>query len=330
MDLSCSLPPVDGTVEHIEYAESLGYRRVWVNDSPALYRDVWMTLALAAARTDSIGLGVAVTVPGLRHVLVTASAIATLEALAPRRVAVAVGTGFTARCALGQRPLPWSDVARYLVDLRALLSGEAIEVDGKLVQMRHHEGCIPPRPIDIPLLVAANGPIGLRVAREHGDGVVAMGEPRGGFAWSVFGTAGTVLDDGEDLDTPRVFDAVGAAIALAYHFTYEIQPEAVEALPGGSEWLATLKEVPSERRHLEVHEGHLIAPNERERPHLRPELAATTFTGCADDLRARLDDLRARGVTELLYTPMGPDIRRELAAMARVAGVSPTKAEPRP
>ena len=97
MDVSCNLTPGPDTVEHIRMAEALGYRRAWLNDSPALYRDVWMTLALAAERTERIGLGVSVVVPSLRHVVVTASAIATLEALAPGRSAVIVGTGFTGR-----------------------------------------------------------------------------------------------------------------------------------------------------------------------------------------------------------------------------------------
>jgi 5,10-methylenetetrahydromethanopterin reductase len=318
MELSCSLPPGCDTVEHVVLAESLGYRRAWLHDSPALYRDVWMTLAQAASRTQSIGLAVAVTVPGLRHVMVTSSAIATLEALAPGRVAVAVGTGFTGRLLFGQRPLRWPAVCEYVTTLRALLRGETVEIGGTLVQMRHLDGCVPARPIMTPILVAANGPKGLAAARAVGDGVLAMGEPQGGFDWSVFATAGTVLDDGETIASPRVTETLGAAIALVYHFTYEMAPAAVEMLPGGPEWRAAIEAIPLERRHLELHDGHGVAPNARERPHLRPELAAGTFTGRPDELRARLAAIRAAGVTEFVYTPLGPDIPRELRAMAEV------------
>ena len=62
-------------VDHAAVAESLGYERVWFYDSPALYEDVWMVMALAAERTSRIGIGPAVLVPDLRHVLVTASAL---------------------------------------------------------------------------------------------------------------------------------------------------------------------------------------------------------------------------------------------------------------
>src|SRR5436190_177949 len=104
MELSCAFPAAVGHVEHAALAESLGYRRVWFYDSPALYEDVWMVLALAARETSRVGLGPAVLVPDLRHVLVTASAVATLEELAPGRAIVAIGTGVTGRMVLGPRP----------------------------------------------------------------------------------------------------------------------------------------------------------------------------------------------------------------------------------
>ncbi|MDZ7785433.1 MAG: LLM class flavin-dependent oxidoreductase [Halioglobus sp.] len=102
MDLSCSLPPSAAIVSQVQLAESLGYQRVWVSDSPALYSDPWAALALAATGTTRIGLGVAVLTPSTRHVMANAAAIAGIEALAPGRLAVAVGTGFTARRLFGK------------------------------------------------------------------------------------------------------------------------------------------------------------------------------------------------------------------------------------
>ena len=87
MDFSCGLHPDDRSPELAVLAESLGYRRVWVYDSPALGADVWVTLARIAERTSRIGLGPGVLVPSLRHVMVTAAALATVEAIAPGRVA---------------------------------------------------------------------------------------------------------------------------------------------------------------------------------------------------------------------------------------------------
>src|SRR6187551_50947 len=114
-DLSCAFATSMSTPEHVALAESLGYRRAWLYDSPALYPDVWATLVRCADRTSSIGLGPGVLIPSLRHPMTNAAAIATLvDLVGAERVAVGVGTGFTGRYTLGQKPLPWAYVARYV------------------------------------------------------------------------------------------------------------------------------------------------------------------------------------------------------------------------
>jgi 5,10-methylenetetrahydromethanopterin reductase len=321
VELSCSFPPGPRVVEYARLAESLGYRRIWLYDSPLLYPDVWISLAQVAQATSRIGLGPGVLVPSLRHVAAQAAAIATLEALAPGRVAVAVGTGFTGRRLLGKPPLPWRAVAEHLRALRALLRGEEPRVDGVRLRMLHPEGFAPPRPIATPILVAANGPRGLEVARDLGDGVMALGEPPPGFAWCTLARSGTLLEPGESFATPRVFDALAPAIALAYHATWESAGAAVDRLPGGRAWREAVERVPAEVRHLVVHEGHCVAPPARERALLDPGLGAMTFSGGLDELRRRWAALAAAGATELAYAPAGPDVPRELRAMARVAGL---------
>ena len=52
---------------------------------------------LIADATRRIGIGTAVLVPNLRHVMTTASAIATIDRLAPGPPRCAIGTGYTAR-----------------------------------------------------------------------------------------------------------------------------------------------------------------------------------------------------------------------------------------
>src|SRR6476620_5169480 len=111
LEISCAFATSLDTPEHIVLAEQLGYRRAWCYDSPALYPDVWVTLALAAARPSTIGLGPGVLVPGLRHPMTNAAAISTLVDLAPGRVAAAVGSGFTGARTLGRKPMAWTKVA---------------------------------------------------------------------------------------------------------------------------------------------------------------------------------------------------------------------------
>jgi 5,10-methylenetetrahydromethanopterin reductase len=314
MKLSCAFPAAIRHLDDAVAAEALGYENVWFYDSPALYEDVWMVLALAAERTSRVGLGPAVLVPDLRHVLVTASAIATLEELAPGRVHVAVGTGFTGRMVLGQRPLPWSFVERYVDDLRALLRGERVTIDGKAVQMIHPEGYAPARPLSTPVVVAANGPKGLKVAEQLGDGVMCVGGPQSGWDRCALLTFGTVLDDGEPASSPRVIDAAGPAAAVVYHGVYESTAEGVDGFPGGADWRATVEAESPDARHLLVHDRHLVGLTDRDRAALGDGslIPSFTWTGTADEVCARAAAARDGGASELLYAPSGPDIEREL------------------
>ncbi len=309
------LLPGPQIVEQARAAERLGYRRVWVSDSPACYGDVWMTLTLVAEHTEEIGVGPAVLVPSLRHVVAQASAIATLEGLAPGRTAAAIGTGFTGRMALGQRALSWREVAEYLRALRRLLRGEVAEVDGAKARLLATPGSLPDRPLDVPLLVAANGPKGLAVAEELGDGVMTIGggEPR--FEWCAALCFGTVLDEGERADSARAREAAGPGLVAIYHGAYE--QGAAGVFPGGPEWAAIVDALPADTRHLALHEGHLVRVAERDRGLVDGEaLSLFTWTDTAEGIRARAAGSAAAGVSELLFTPGGPDPIRELEAFA--------------
>src|ERR1044071_6110538 len=118
-----------------------------------------MTLALAAARTERIGLGPGGLVPRLRHPMVNATA--TLCALAPGRVAVSFGTGFTGRRAMGYPAIPWAFMDSYIRTYRALLRGEVVEWEGARMRMLHPDGPAPARPVEVPVLIAALGPKGI-------------------------------------------------------------------------------------------------------------------------------------------------------------------------
>src|SRR5262249_58937562 len=112
--------------------------------------------------------------------MANAAAIATLAGLAgAARVVVGVGSGFTGRMTMGQRAMRWSDVAAYVRTLRGLLRGEQVLWEGKPIQMLHTPGFAPPRPLEVPFIIAANGPKGIAVAREVGDGVAGP-TPGGG------------------------------------------------------------------------------------------------------------------------------------------------------
>ena len=253
MEISCAFPTTLDSPQHVALAEQLGYGRAWLYDTPQQSPDVWMTLALAAERTERIGLGPGVLVPTLRHPMVNAAATAALAALAPNRVAVAFGTGFTGRRAMGYRAIPWSYMDAYIRAYRGLLRGETIEWEGARMRMLHPPGHAAARPVEVPIIVAALGPKGRAVARELGDGLfVTSSIPQFAKEFSRVSYLfwGTVLDDGEDLQSRRVRAAGGPGLALAYHGAYEFNMPLSE-LPGGAEWQAVIDRTPPVERHLD-------------------------------------------------------------------------------
>jgi 5,10-methylenetetrahydromethanopterin reductase len=317
---------------HIAVAEGLGYDRAWLFDTPHESPDVWMMLALAAKQTDAIGLGPGVLVPTLRHPMVNASAAAALSTLAPGRVAVAFGTGFAGARALGTAPASWSYLRDYVHAFRGLLSGGRVSWQGNRIQMLHPDSYAPPRPIDIPILISALGPKGVEVATELADGLFTVnGETRyaAQFSWAALGVHGTVLADGEALDSVRVQDAAGPGNALAYHAAYEFGGD-VTALPGGDAWLDTINQSPPQDRHLAVHEQHLVALNHADTAAWAAgswkAIRQTTVTGTADEIGQRVSELAAAGITEIIYQPTGPDIIGELETFrTAVKAADPSK-----
>jgi 5,10-methylenetetrahydromethanopterin reductase len=299
-----------------------------VYDSPALYGDIWLALGRVAEATTTIGLATGVAVPSLRHVMVTASAIASIEELAPGRLIAAFGTGFTARRAMGRPPMRWADLATYVTQLRGLLAGEVVEVDGAACQMIHSPGFGPARPIDVPLLLAPLGPKGFAITTEIADGVVVAQLPaeRLEERWKVRAllVTGTILEPGDDHTTDRVRAALGPAFATGYHAAWQWNPDAVDAMPGGREWRQRINgERTAAERHLAVHEGHLVAVTGRDSPTLDaagPSLVNTGWTGDEAMFQRRLDEAASVGITEVIVTPAGPGIDLELERFAKARG----------
>ncbi|MFV0308766.1 MAG: LLM class flavin-dependent oxidoreductase [Desertimonas sp.] len=320
MRLTCALATSMETPEHIRIAESIGYERAWCYDSPALYPDVWVQLCRAAERTSTIGLGPGVLIPSLRHPMVTAAAIGTLVEIAGSgRVAVAVGSGFTGRFCMGQRPLKWADVGAYVRTVRALLAGEIVEWEGGKMQMMQPPGFGAARPIEVPFVLGAAGPKGLAVAAEIADGVFLSGPTPGvTLDWQTALFFGTVLRDGEPVGSPRVVEAAGHAASVGYHFVAEHDlPQS--SIPGLDDWLHAYDDVPADERHLAMHDLHLIGVNERDRPFVTGELIqAAGYAWSPDELRERLARLEAAGVTDIAYQPAG-DVPAELEAFAVAA-----------
>ena len=84
--------------------------------------------------------------------------------------------------------------------------------------------------------------------------------------------------------------------------------------------------MPEHVRHLALHDQHLIAVNERDRPFVTGELLVQNGLALSKaGWRERVAMLESQGATEIAYQPAGPDIPRELRTFARAAGVGPER-----
>ncbi len=319
LDISCAFATSIATPDHVATAEALGYKRAWLYDSPALYPDVWMILGECARRTSTIEIGPGVAVPSLRHPMVTAAAVATLAELAPGRVNLALGSGFTGRLTMGQKPLPWSYVREYVETVIDLLAGGTPTWEGQKIRMMHPAGFGAARPIRVPIILGTGGPKGEAVARDLADGVFAT-NPTTGFGRCSVLTFGTVLDPDEDPGSERCMAAAAHAGALIYHAMH--LSGAAAGLPDGEKWVAALEAIPEDERHLALHEGHLIEANERDRLVITGQtLVSFGLARPAQAWRDQLALMEAAGATEVAYQPAGPDIPAELERfMAAASG----------
>jgi len=75
-----------------------------------------------------------------------ASAIATLEQIAPGRLMVGFGTGFTGRAGW-EEALSLASMRTHITQVRALLRGDMADIDGGLAQILASDGWLPDRPI---------------------------------------------------------------------------------------------------------------------------------------------------------------------------------------
>ena len=136
----------------------------------------WVTLGALGQRTQRIWMGPTVTCPTLRyHPAVVAEAFATLSQLYAGRIFLGLGSGeaLNEQAATGEWPAwreRWDRLIEAVTIIRQLWTGQPVKhrgahytVEGKLYDP-------PPQPI--PLLLAANGPKAMKLAGEHGDGLI--------------------------------------------------------------------------------------------------------------------------------------------------------------
>src|ERR1700676_3963435 len=107
-------------------AEELGFTHAWFYDTQMITADCFVAMGAAALKTSRIPLGTGVLVPSNRLAAVTANAFATLNAMAPGRIDFGVGTGFSARRAMGLGAVKLAALEEYVRAVMALLREQTI------------------------------------------------------------------------------------------------------------------------------------------------------------------------------------------------------------
>lgn len=324
----------------LQYAEQLGYDHGWVPDSQMIWSDCYATLALAAHHTSRIRLGTGVAVAGTRSAPVTAHSIASINRLAPGRVFLGIGAGHTAMRVMGFDPVKPKEFREYLRVVRALLRGEEVEYtlngETKAIALLHRQLGFVDVAHEIPIWVAANGPLALAAAGAYGDGRISAGAETSGHLRASLAkirdgagkvgrtlsegfhtaalTFSCVLRPGEKLTSDRVIDAVGSMASATLHFWWELAQQSgsdafipAEARDTWDQYLRYLNglAIPKERLHLRVHEGHCTYLVPDERRFITPAVirASGGLVGEPDEILAMLKEHEAAGLREVTLLP---------------------------
>jgi hypothetical protein len=101
MEFAITYPSRPDAWKDVVIAEDHGFANCWFYDSQMIYSDVYACMALAADHTKRIKLSTGVAIPSNRIEPVTAHSIATINLLAPGRVILGIGSGFTGRYTMG-------------------------------------------------------------------------------------------------------------------------------------------------------------------------------------------------------------------------------------
>jgi 5,10-methylenetetrahydromethanopterin reductase len=330
-------------------AEDLGFTSAWFYDSQMLYSDIYATMALVAEHTKRIRIATGIVVPSNRIAPVTAHSVATINQMAPGRVILGIGTGFTGRNMMGLPPVPLASLREHVNMCRALLNGEEVLYrEGKRerwIRLMNPVGGYINIKDPIPIIIAAQGPKALELAGEVGDGWVAPSsdlpsfqqnlatvrgsaqrahKPVDDFSATMF-CAACVLRPGEPLTSPRVLQWVGPIAAMALHALWESSALASQLPPT----LAQLAEryrteyvdkldLPADRRYMKVHGGHLMYVNPGEEPFLTPEVIQSfTLTAPREQIIEQIRAMEAAGLKEVAFCILNDHAREMIEELSR-------------
>jgi 5,10-methylenetetrahydromethanopterin reductase len=351
MDFGIGIATSSDSWKLAQRAEDLGFTHAWFFDTQMITADCFVAMGAAAMKTSRIRLGTGVLVPSNRIAAVTANAFATLNGMAPGRIDFGVGTGFSARRAMGLGAMKLADMEEYIRVVYGLLNGETLEtnIEGKRKKIRLLNpdfGLINTRD-PIKLHVSAYGPKSQALTAKLNAGwknfiadvpdalaglqsMQASWQAAGRNPGELYSTAwacGCVLQDGETADSPRALAQAGPRAAVLLHRAADLDmegwqntspvPPSVKAQIDGYVAMARGYE-PADARYLMNHRGHFVFVKPEEQKFITGELIRrTTFTATEQELKQRVEALRSAGWSQLVI-PITPGQEQAIEDWARI------------
>lgn len=344
MRLGVLVVPAATTPDHVARAEEKGFDSAWFIDSPMVFGNVWVSMALSAARTTSITLATGVTNPVLQSAPLTASAVASLGIWAPGRLVMGIGTGYTSTGSLGLKSASRDSLRRYVTEVRALLRGEDVLVEHPDGQSRY-AGFVNQTPPwfnlqdSVPMCVAAAGPRLLRSAAKYADMIMLGGiadpevvraaldiirascaeEGRDPQVVRVVATPSAYLteedvdfDDSDDFDQlrellgPKSLSPAGNFSRLA-----EQSPQVSEEIKRdftavrGAYGPENVPDGDPATWHIRRYRGYMQVLTDQQRPLVTPTmLRATTVCGSPKQCIRQISELAEAGLSEIVLSPL--------------------------
>jgi 5,10-methylenetetrahydromethanopterin reductase len=316
-------------------AEEAGFELLGLGDNQSLWRDVYVSLAIAAEATSKIRLGTSVTNLVTRHPAVTTGSIATVDEVSGGRAFLGLGPGDSAVFNVGARPARLAQLEAGVRSIRTMLGGGDVIQDGRTMHVRW---CARP----IPIYLSAEGPRGLELAGRVADGAfVSYGLSEADIHAAAHQITKGALAAGRDPRSIEVWHAarvsVGATweeamqlartgMASVSHHALRLAPEA-RGVP--ADLVPAVRELNSRYRPAEhAKPGDSFNARLVDELGLMPYLAGRyALAGTPAQCAARLSELARFGVRRLLLMFSGSNLeeqvhrwRQEVMPLAAAAG----------
>jgi 5,10-methylenetetrahydromethanopterin reductase len=163
--------PVTKVADFARAFEAAGWDGLAVGEAHGLLPDPYVTLGIAASATSTLKVGTSVAVP-LRHPLLAAGAMSTVQAISGGRARFCLGRGDGAVKVLQQKPMGVTRFDEYLRRLQGYLRRDIVEIDGVASTLARQDDLDPSLAAGKPPVdVAATGPKTLDLAARAADGV---------------------------------------------------------------------------------------------------------------------------------------------------------------